>query len=225
MNLAEELVNEFATDAIAYRAHIEHSDFLNVNRIAAKMHGGFLRIKQDLNSRQQFLTLLTHDNSAVRLMAAAYGLRIDELACKRVLIDFATNGPYAFEASQCLDRWNTGEWALDEEVAHSLETSPQLKFLTNLVDPIVLGNAVSNVTMNDVTCPEEIDVRIGVVNIYFANIIGINRGGLEFCPNSTPPSDFETLAWLWVIRPDMAQSILKLLGDTEFASEIRRMCA
>ena len=39
------------------------------------------------------------------------------------------------------------------------------------------------------------------------NLIGVNEGYIEWCPNNEPPSQIETLTWWWVIRPDLGAAI------------------
>jgi hypothetical protein len=64
------------------------------------------------------------------------------------------------------------------------------------------------------------DERVSAVGVIFANIIGVNRGFLEWCPNSSPASSDELLAWLWVIRPDLHVAISQR-ASPELAEAIR----
>ena len=47
------------------------------------------------------------------------------------------------------------------------------------------------------------DERRACIDVLFSNIIGVNLGYVEWCPNDDPPSLGETFAWIWFIRPDL----------------------
>jgi hypothetical protein len=46
-----------------------------------------------------------------------------------------------------------------------------------------------------------------IANDLCANIIGVNEGYIEWCPDDEPPSLLETLTWWWVVRPDLGAAI------------------
>jgi hypothetical protein len=54
---------------------------------------------------------------------------------------------------------------------------------------------------------DDLDVRISAVNCLFANLIGVNDGCIEWCPDNDPPTRDEYLAWLWVARPGLGKAI------------------
>jgi hypothetical protein len=54
---------------------------------------------------------------------------------------------------------------------------------------------------------EKLDERVTLANELCANIIGVNEGYIEWCPNDDPPSRLETLIWWWVVRPDLGAAI------------------
>jgi hypothetical protein len=54
---------------------------------------------------------------------------------------------------------------------------------------------------------EKLDERVAIANDLCANIIGVNEGYIEWCPNDEPPSLLETLTWWWVVRPDLGAAI------------------
>ena len=61
-----------------------------------------------------------------------------------------------------------------------------------------------------------------------SNIVGVSNGGVEFCPNDDPPSLAESLAFLWLVRPDLSEQILaetRDLGVREIILEYQRTAA
>jgi hypothetical protein len=70
---------------------------------------------------------------------------------------------------------------------------------------------------------ENLDVRVGCVNVFFANIVGVNKGFIGFSPNSDPPSCDELLAWLWLVRPDLTSVIADQIKNSGFREGIRHM--
>ena len=54
---------------------------------------------------------------------------------------------------------------------------------------------------------QKLDERLSCIDCLYTNIIGVNDGEVEWCPNDDPPSKEETLAWLWFIRPDLSGEI------------------
>jgi len=67
-----------------------------------------------------------------------------------------------------------------------------------------------------------IDERVSSVNAAFTNLVGVNEGYLEWCPNEDPPAPDETLAWLWVVRPDLGDEIASAAANEFFRAVIRR---
>jgi hypothetical protein len=81
-----------------------------------------------------------------------------------------------------------------------------------------LLNDESNVAkLSDIEAAGQLDERVSIVNRAFVNLIGMNRGYVEFCPNESPPSMDERLAWLWLRRPSLSRSILDRCRNALFA--------
>jgi hypothetical protein len=55
----------------------------------------------------------------------------------------------------------------------------------------------------------KLDERISAVGALYVNTIGMRDGYVEFCPGNNPPLFEEIISWIWVIRPDLSQEILK----------------
>lgn len=69
-------------------------------------------------------------------------------------------------------------------------------------------NSISNeVSWQNIVQFEKLDERVAVANELCANLIGVNEGYVEWCPNDQPASLLETLLWWWVIRPDLGAAI------------------
>lgn len=63
------------------------------------------------------------------------------------------------------------------------------------------------VPWGDIERFDDFDVRVSAIGCIFANIIGVNDGYVEWCPNGDPPSRDEYLAWLWVVKPGLGKVI------------------
>jgi hypothetical protein len=63
------------------------------------------------------------------------------------------------------------------------------------------------VLWSDVVEFSKLDERRSCIDCVHANILGVNDGEVEWCPDSLPPSQAERLAWLWFIRPDLSEEI------------------
>jgi hypothetical protein len=79
-------------------------------------------------------------------------------------------------------------------------------------------NPPSSVLWTEVVDFARLDERRSCVDCLYANILGVNAGEVEWCPNEEPPSEEEKLAWLWFIRPDLAPEI-----QTDASPELRRL--
>ena len=55
--------------------------------------------------------------------------------------------------------------------------------------------------------------RVVRVNVAIANLIGVNVGFSQWCPNEFPPSIDERLAWIWVRHPTSFRVIRPLVRD------------
>jgi hypothetical protein len=72
---------------------------------------------------------------------------------------------------------------------------------------IILQNIPREVDWDDIPEFERMDDRVSMVSMICSNIIGVNEGYIEWCPNDEPPIEAEILAWIWVIRPDLGEKI------------------
>lgn len=71
----------------------------------------------------------------------------------------------------------------------------------------ILDSIPNEVRYSDIVQFEKLDERVAIANDLCANIIGVNEGYIEWCPNDEPPSTLETLTWWWVVRPDLGAAI------------------
>lgn len=71
----------------------------------------------------------------------------------------------------------------------------------------ILNSIPNQVNWQDTVQFNQLDERIAIANELCANIIGVNEGFIEWCPNDQPPSHQETLVWWWVVRPDLGAAI------------------
>ncbi|MEQ8974662.1 MAG: hypothetical protein RIE73_30290 [Coleofasciculus sp. C1-SOL-03] len=71
----------------------------------------------------------------------------------------------------------------------------------------ILDSIPTEVRWQDVVEFNKLDQRVTLANDLCANIIGVNEGYIEWCPNDEPPSRLETLIWWWVVRPDLGAAI------------------
>jgi hypothetical protein len=60
----------------------------------------------------------------------------------------------------------------------------------------LLANPPMAVPSSKVVDFARLDERLSSVDCLYANILGVNEGEVEWCPNDEPPSKEETLAWL-----------------------------
>lgn len=73
-----------------------------------------------------------------------------------------------------------------------------------------MGNPVP---WEEVTLIESFDDRRALLQPRTQNIVGVLQEGVEFCPNEDPPSPNEMLAFLWLVRPDLATGVVNELTD------------
>lgn len=84
----------------------------------------------------------------------------------------------------------------------------------------ILAALPRQVAWRDITQFEYIDERVLAANHLCGDIIGMSQGYVEWCPNSDPPSEAETLLWWWVVRPDLGSAIAY-----EATEEVREVIA
>lgn len=113
----QDVVKEFAECVVAQSNAIAKADANLGNRFAKRYIAAFktLRLHGD-EGREALAVLLSDSRANVRVMAAAYLLRYKHDQAKAVLEAEAEGaGIVAFGASQALQRWKDGSWALDPE--------------------------------------------------------------------------------------------------------------
>ncbi|MEP7706820.1 hypothetical protein [Paraglaciecola sp. 25GB23A] len=69
-------------------------------------------------------------------------------------------------------------------------------------------NLPIEMSFSEVELFDDLDTRVSAIGCLFANIIGVNDDFIEFCPNETPTTQEEYLAWVWVIKPSLGSEIL-----------------
>ncbi|BAZ79395.1 hypothetical protein PN497_05090 [Sphaerospermopsis kisseleviana CS-549] len=65
----------------------------------------------------------------------------------------------------------------------------------------------NEVNWQDIVQFNKLDQRVAIANDIFPNLIGVNEGYIEWCPDNDPLTHLETLLWWWVIRPDLGAAI------------------
>ena len=92
---------------------------------------------------------------------------------------------------------------------------PELKHL--------LSDTPLTVAFTEFDSPDDIDLRRSCVDVLFVNTIGINANTADWLPNDDPPELNERLAWLWFIRPDLANDLADMInGDFRLLVECYR---
>ena len=71
----------------------------------------------------------------------------------------------------------------------------------------ILNSIPNEVAWEDVVQFDKLDDRVAIANDFCPNIVGVNDGSIEWCPNEEPPSDLEKLVWWWVVRPDLGAAV------------------
>ncbi len=71
----------------------------------------------------------------------------------------------------------------------------------------ILNSIPNEVRWQDIVQFDKLDERVTLADGLCANIIGVNEGYIEWCPNDEPPNSLEILIWWWVVRPDLGAAI------------------
>ncbi len=71
----------------------------------------------------------------------------------------------------------------------------------------ILNSIPYEVPWEDIVQFKKLNERVALANDVCANIVGVNEGYIEWCPNDEPPSMLETFLWWWVVRPDLGAAI------------------
>ena len=87
----------------------------------------------------------------------------------------------------------------------------------------LLHETPSTVLYRDIHPDDDIDLRRSCVDVLFVNTIGMNADSADWLPNDDPPDRLERLAWIWFIRPDLADDMADMLdGDFRLLVEYYR---
>jgi len=210
----------FIKSALRYETAIKQFDSVGTKDCVFQMDRIACEIIRENGS--ELCGLLKHEVSIVRLMAACYMLLVDPDLAVETLSELGEGGDYCFEASQAIERWKEGVWTY-ESLQRGLECKCEdERTLDEPIDVMKLAKEINaKIPFSEIDDLTEMEVRLGVVNVFFQNIIGINEGYASFCPNDNPPSEDECLAWLWFVRPAMATQISQKLNDADFCVAIR----
>jgi hypothetical protein len=67
---------------------------------------------------------------------------------------------------------------------------------------------------------DDLDTRVAAIDCLFINIVGVNEGYVEWCPNESPYSREEYFAWVWLVTPSLGEEIIRV-ASTELQNLIR----
>jgi hypothetical protein len=90
-------------------------------------------------------------------------------------------------------------------------------------EPDLLAKAkqlTTAVQFKDIRDMSGLNERVGCVNVYFINLIGVNDGYIELASDHAQPLDDEWLAFLWIVRPELSSEIAKRVKNIRFAMAI-----
>src|SRR3954453_23044423 len=99
--------------------------------------------------------------------------------------------------------------------------APEEEFNMSDLDTF-LADPPRTFNLDPITERDRLDERVSIINVVFNFTVGMNLGYLERCPNHDPPSNDETLGWIWVLRPDLADEILTRTADGFFVRVVQR---
>ena len=92
------------------------------------------------------------------------------------------------------------------------------------LDPLMLDQP-RRIDSTNLPDPHRVHDRVVAISIAFVNIIGVNDGSIDWCPNQEPPDRNESLAWLWLRRPDLSVQISEQTDNRHFAEQIAEYLA
>lgn len=112
----EILVQKFSEAAIKHHQATIAGNYKVTNREAKKISQAAHQLKNmGDEGYQALMPLLKNDNKVIASSAAAFLLKYATKEAQDVLKNIAQNsGLIGFEAKQALDRWQEGDWHLDE---------------------------------------------------------------------------------------------------------------
>ena len=73
----------------------------------------------------------------------------------------------------------------------------------------LINSTPIEVKFSDIVEFDNFDERISAISVLYSNTIGVCDGYVEFCPDNVPPLIEEKISWIWAIRPDLGNEILK----------------
>lgn len=74
----------------------------------------------------------------------------------------------------------------------------------------------TKVNWTDVVDFANFDERLSAIDCLVVNTIGVSDGFIEFITDNEPPLIEEILCWIWAIRPDLSEKIIKLNINDDF---------
>jgi hypothetical protein len=211
------LLAEFAEAARKQHAASEQGDYRAANGQTDRMHELFQEIKAHGDTgRQALLHLVNSTDAPVSLAAASYSVSIAPVVCRAAFRRVAKQrGLIGFIAQQALKHWADRKGQLEE----SPETHDEREVTSNRITPAPcdlspvslaqwLLHTPAKYVDKEIEAFDNLGDRMGLASAYLGDIIGGLPDGLEWTPNSSPPSIEEKLVWLWVVRPSMIGEIL-----------------
>ncbi len=83
----------------------------------------------------------------------------------------------------------------------------------------LLQNYPNQIMFDNIVDFEKFDERLSIIDCIVVNIIGVEKGFIEFIPDNNPPSEDEILCWIWSFKPDLTNEILEITknDDLKFA--------
>ncbi len=73
----------------------------------------------------------------------------------------------------------------------------------------LIDSIPNEVKFSDIVEFDKLDERVSAIGVLYSNILGVCDGYIEFCPDNEPPLFEEKMSWIWVIKPDLGNEILK----------------
>ena len=216
----EDAISRFVKAALANYSPTRQPKmgYAEVNRNARAIHNSAMEIIAEGDAGLKALSgLLGHEDPGVALMAAVYSLKQNtDLALSRLKELAKDSGLLGFRATESIRRWDAGEWQLDQ-LAHTEAHSPDIAIDRSQfklgAEPPTLLDALNKITRkvrwSDIRDRGRFDERRSLIDAVFQNIIGVQQSYVSWCPNDDPPSRDESLAFLWVIRPEFGEEIMQ----------------
>lgn len=81
---------------------------------------------------------------------------------------------------------------------------------------ILLKSYPTIVNRRDIVDFANFDERLSAVDCLVINTIGVSEDFIEFIPDNEPPLDEEIHYWIWAIRPDLSEELLRIDISKDF---------